>query len=196
MPSNNKVFISAPISTDWSTVTKFFQSVQNAGGEPVYWDRNTRYVQKDFDSCGSVVFILPNNKFARSQYGLPIGLKNELSRAFEMNKDIYVGYITSQGLHCIYRASTDGKDITGVSGTTYSLKRALEPIKAAEKIATNSRYGLKDVDIDNYLAGKWGELEHPGNPCAEIKLPTARRVYATAISLETNWVDERLLLML
>lgn len=193
--ANNRVFISAPISVDWSTVTEFVHSVLDAGGKPVFWDRNTRYDQNDFNSSDSVVFILPKNKFEMSQYGLPIGLKNELSRAFEMNKDIYIGYITSNGNHSIFSSSTDGKNITGVSATTGSLKRSLETIKTAEidahnknlreikKIAANSQYG---VFVEN--------------PWAEVKFPTVRRVFEKTISAtiyeECVGYDKRLLLMI
>jgi len=179
----NKVFISAPISLAWSTVTEFALTVRRAGGEPVWWDRNTRYIQSDFDKADSVLFLLPGNKFESSQYGLPIGLKSELSRAFALNKNIYLGYITSNGNHSIYRADTDGYSIAGLSGTTGCLKQSLESINAAEKIAANSRYG---AFVDN--------------PCAEIELPKAQRVYAKTIPSwhfeECDGIDKRLLLMI
>lgn len=184
MASNNKVFISAPISVDWSTVMEFAKSVQNTGGKPVYWERNTRYIQKDFDTADSVVFILPNNNFNMHRFNLPIGLQSELERAFETGKSIYVGYIRSNGNHSIYRAGTDGYSIAGRSGTSGRLKRDLESIKAAKRIAMNSNYGAFWSGEEQSV--KWGELEHPG---AEVKLPTAKKV-------NPDFIDERLLLML
>lgn len=183
----NKIFISAPISVDWSTVLGFISSVNKEGFTPRYWDRNTKYDQSEFDDCRSVVFILPKNKFDAYSEELPVGIKSELSRAYAQSKKIYVGYQTSTGSYNIYDADTNGKWIRATSGTANDifgelkseiLKSEIKNAKMAERVMKNSTYGT---------------MVH--NPCAEVKLPKAQKVYATTIP-NPDWIDERLLLML
>lgn len=174
----NKVFISAPIAVGWSTVDEFRCVLENGGLVDVrVWDRGTRYDQSDFDSSDAVVFILPKNKFSATQDELPIGLKSELSRAFAMGKEVFIGYVTSEGRHKIYSADTNGKWIKGNTGSAGSIFNALSAKKAWDKIATNSAYGAMS------------------NPCGEIKLPKAQKVVAKTIP-NPDYIDERLILLL
>jgi hypothetical protein len=182
MKTNNKVFISAPIAVDWSTVIEFSHTIISGGGVPVFWNRKENYDQEAFNDSHSVVFILPKNKFQAMQDELPIGLKSELSRAYKMQKVIYIGYITTSGNYNIYAACTDGKEIKGLQGTAqrfsnwmtlnksesdYELSKKLK--KASDKIAINSAYGA--------YAGK----VFVPNPCDEIELPTAKQIYGSTI---------------
>jgi hypothetical protein len=175
----NNVFISAPISVDWSTVQRFESELKQRGKIKVrYWERWSQYNQNDLDSSDAVVFILPNNKFKATYNELPIGLKSEVARAYALNKRIYIGYETSTGSFNIYNANTDGKYIDGISGTANDIYGELQALRSANKIAVNSRYGSMHY-----------------NPCSEIELPKAQRVYATTIP-NPDYVDQRILLMM
>ena len=178
--ANNKVFISAPITTDWGTVMEFAISIRRLGGDPIYWDRESSYDQNKFEEADSVVFILPGNNFRMSQYGLPIGVKAELFNAFSAKKNIYLGFIHSTNSHKIYLAKTDGRDIQGVSGSEGSLKILLGAIRATDNIIANSTYGA------------WVE-----NPCAEVTLKySGPNGHPGKPGVEGNPFDERLILML
>jgi hypothetical protein len=188
----SKIFISAPISLDWGTVTRFRDLLRSEGNFKVtYWERGTRYSSHDLDHSDAVVFVLPKLKFNSSHSELPIGLKTELASAYAGGKEIFIGYQTSDGSYNIYKADTDGKWIKGIAGTANSIfkKSKIEYVvkeffgldyedlrpTPAKKIATNSVYG--------------------SNPCGEITLPKAKKVVATTIA-NPDFVDERLLLMM
>ena len=180
----SKVFISAPISVDWSTVMEFASVVKEAGGNPQYWVRDTSYNQREFDASNSVVFILPGNAWEKSQHGLPKGLKSELSRAYASGKNIYIGYITSRGEHNIYCADSNGMDIKGIQGSSSAFEEQMTANRYAERVMVNSTYGA------------WGK-----NSCSEIELPlpkgptgfSGRPGIAGVDGIE---FDERLLLMM
>ncbi len=201
----NKVYISAPIDLKWSTVTRFAQILVDNNIQAFAWDRNSIYDQSIFDECGSVIFLLPENKFGATKDDLPWGLKRELFRAHSQSKKIYVGY------GGIYEANTDGDYISGISGTSNSIftnigkvnaKEALRMHKSGMNLVMNSTYGSFVNDT------LYGELGHPGNsykvfvpnPCDEVLLPKAERVFAKTISSalygECVDYDKRLLLML
>jgi hypothetical protein len=179
----SKVFISAPISVDWSTVQRFEKEITKRNLKVSYWERWSKYSNSDLDSSDAVVFILPRNKFKATHNELPIGLKAELSRAYAASKKIYIGYETSTGSCNIYDTITDGKYIEGLTGTANDIYEDLDLLRSAKKIATNSLYG---VHI------------HSSNPCAEIELPkgptgfSGRPGIAGVDGIE---FDERLLLM-
>ena len=118
----NKVFISAPISMDWSTVLKYETVLKKKGFEVKYWDRYTKYDERPLDESDAVVFLLPNNSFKCSEYELPIGLRAELSRAYALDKPLFIGYIRSgDGQVSFYEADSNGKFIAGQAGTCNSL---------------------------------------------------------------------------
>ena len=123
MKTKRTLFISAPISTSWSTVGKFIEHASGMFSEVVWWERNTPYSQRTFDNAGAVLFILPNNEFEATFSELPIGLKSELANAYAQDKHIYVGYMPSSTGRkpAIYQCKTDGKSIRGISGTAGSL---------------------------------------------------------------------------
>jgi len=181
----NKVFVSAPISMDWSTVLEFYHKLDSKGLDARLWNRDCSYDQKAFDDCGSIVFLLPNNKFNSISSQLPVGLKSELCRSFAQRKNIYVGYITSGGEYNIYEADTNGGcTINGISGTANSIFRKIQEQinqKAAVKLAANSMYGGCGGINPNSL-----ELPTPTRVCAQI---------VTGHEFEYGF-DERLLLAL
>ena len=137
----SKVFISAPISIDWSTVQCFEKVIKRKNLKVAYWERWSTYSNSDLDSSDAVVFLLPKNKFEATNQELPIGLKAELSRAYAQSKKIYVGYETSSGCYNIYNANTDGKWIKAQSGTANDMYGELEKLRSAKKVVQNSRYG-------------------------------------------------------
>ena len=176
-----KVFISAPISVDWSTVMEFASIVKEAGGNPQYWIRDNPYNQREFDASNSVIFLLPGNAWEKSQHGLPKGLKSELSRAYASGKNIYIGYITSRGEHNIYCADSNGMDIKGIQGSSSAFEEQMAANRYAERVMVNSTYGA--------------------NICSEIELPLPKG--PTGVSGRPGIAgvrgfdyDERLLLMM
>ena len=165
----NKIYISTPIVTDWSTVMRFHDKLTQKFTDVKVWDRESRYVQKDFDDAGHVVFILPNNKFKADFYDLPVGVKKELHDAITQNKKIYIAYKSLDG-EFIYNAKSNGRNIEGISGTWDS------------------------IFTDSLISNLCAEITLP-NSQAECSLPIAKRVHATTIP-NTDYLDERLLLML
>ena len=175
MTASKRIFISAPIDREWSTVLRFSGKLQKAGLVPVFWDRKPRYDQEEFDACDGVLFLLPGNLFSAAHDQLPIGLKSELSRAYALGKPVYVGYTTNNGRDNIYYAETNGKWIKGEAGT------ADELLSFAPQKKMTDRYGFDKLATTN--------------PCGEIELPKAQEVCALTIP-NTDRLDERLLLML
>lgn len=203
----NKVFISAPIAMEWSTVLSYKSKLDALGFDVKLWDRNFRnYRKEDFDSADTVVILLPNNKFNGSQRDLPIGVCKEISDAYAQSKSIFIGYTPNSGVPEFYRAGVELGTrgyftIRGEGGSTNAIRilaANVDKQKAAKKIATNSVYGLTD-----YMSGSWGDdsgEKYSSNPCAEIALPKAQRVYAKTIPSwryeECDGIDKRLLLMM
>lgn len=185
----NNIYISAPITVDWSTVVRYQQELisgSNRKFKVSVWDRKSKYDQREFDSSDAVVFILPNNNFNASQDDLPIGLKNELSRAYAQDKEIFVAYRTNGGSYNIYDAETNGKWIKGVSGTA-------SDIFGSTKVLQNSLDIFVGKVMNNSSCRPWST-----NPCAEIELPkgpTGSNGRKGVSGVEGIEFDERLLLI-
>jgi hypothetical protein len=204
----NKIYISAPIVTDWSTVMRFHDILKQKYTDVKVWDRGSRYFQKDFDDAGHVVFVLPNNKFKASFHELPVGVKKELHDAVTQNKKIYIAYTTKDFGNFIYDAKSDGRNIEGIGGTANkiflklpsdSVKKGIDAVEEMEKLLR----GMASTDINISLVSN-GTSIWSTNPCAEIALPNsqaecvlpvAKIVHATLVS-NPDYVDERLLLMM
>ena len=185
MKSNTKtVFISAPVSLKWSTVCDFDEAISEKSKVPVEikaWDRKQEYIAENLDKSDAVIFLLPNNDFECTYIEMPTGLRMELARAYALNKPIFVGYKTrSTGDYNIYSAETDGKSIEGIAGTAGSIYDTVLVSEPKKNVA----------DIEDISGSMW-----TGNPCAEIELPKAKRVYATTIP-NPDYRDERLNLLL
>lgn len=180
----NKIFISAPLAMNWSTVLQYCRRLDGKNIKPVAWDRESKYDQDAFDECGSVIFILPKAQFSATVDELPTGMKRELARAYEQSKQIYIGYRSMDGEHRIYEAETDGKLYISGTGKVDSIfqkiQNRLEYDKAA-KVASNGMYGafVMSTGIE------YGELDHPGNSKKLSDslqlLPKAMKIYGSAI---------------
>ena len=201
----NKIYISTPIVTDWSTVMRFHDKLKQKFTDVRVWDRESRYVQKDFDDAGHVVFILPNNKFKADFYELPVGVKKELHDAITQNKKIYIAYKSLDG-EFIYNAKSNGRNIEGITGTWDNIFTDLPPEIGKKGIDALAEIGkLLQGDYTSVTLGSNGPVNvWFSNPCAEITLPNsqaecslpiAKRVHATTIP-NTDYLDERLLLMM
>jgi len=184
------VYISAPISMDWSTVSKYKMELEVRGLNVYLWDRTSKYSQSDFDNCRSVVFLLPKNKFKASHSDLPVGLQRELSCAYAQDKDIYIGYQTSNGDYNFYEADTNGVKIEGISRTSGSIFNRVFVNRSAEKVVINSQYG---IDTEHELMEIANEMFN-SNPCEEL-IQKVTKVYSRTQS-NSDYIDERLLLML
>ena len=195
----NKIYISTPIVTDWSTVMRFHDKLKQKFTDVKVWDRESRYVQKDFDDAGHVVFILPNNKFKADFYELPVGVKKELHDAITQNKKIYIAYKTKDFGNFIYDAKTNGRNIEGIGGTGDKIFTDLLPDKSIDAVEEIRKMLCGELQPRKSVKERYGS-----NPCAEITLPNsqaecslpiAKRVHATTIP-NTDYLDERLLLMM
>ena len=177
------IFISAPISLKWDTVLSFGEAISKQSKVLVKvnaWDRKQKYIEEDLDKSDAVVFLLPNNDFRCVHSEMPLGLRVELARAYALNKPIFVGYLTTSGSYNIYDVETDGKLIKGVTGTAGNIYDTILRPEPKKKV----------VDIDDL-----DDIDNTEEGCAEIKLPKAKRVYATTI-LNPDYQDERLILLL
>lgn len=108
-----------PSAVSYDIVLEIAKDITNNGFEPIFWKRKGTYDQSEFDECGSVVFLLPNNRFSANMDELPKGLTKELSRAYAMNKNIFLAYKRSFGnSYQIYDTTCDDDYIGGQSGTS------------------------------------------------------------------------------
>lgn len=113
------ISISCPISVSKSVLDKFVDIVELIPNVVArYWERGTRYNQKDFDTSDAYLFILPDNKIECATHELPVGLKKELLAAHKSGKNIYIGYISRNGSYNIYHTFTDDSYIRGLAGTS------------------------------------------------------------------------------
>lgn len=175
----NSIFISVPLNAEWNTVVVFSKKLESKGFKVNVWDRKSKYAQDSFDKSDAVLFILPSNKFSASGSDLPVGLKRELSAAYNQRKKIFVGYKNSVGEFSIYNGETNGISIVGIQGTrnnilgcnTYKVSRralARFPEKAAYNIALNSFYGTLDpcatIPLNSEVPGLRGPIGNPGIP--------------------------------
>lgn len=167
MLSNNNIYISAPVSLDWSTVLSFKESIRRKSRDLniCMWDRKEIYKQSELDSCNTIVFLLPKNQFKADSLTLPSGLRNELARAYAKGMNILVGYKSSLGSFRVYNTETNGIYINGIIGTA---DKCFEHI---EKITL-------EKDIPSY------------------SLPAAFRLYEGICQPTSFTYDERLLLMI
>jgi len=143
----NKVYISAPISLSWSTVSRTKEILESHFGNVSVWDRDfNNYRPGDFGNANIVVFCLPGLKFSYEVSGLPVGVRKEVKEAISYGKQMYIAYVTSDGFQRIYKARLNGSKIEGIAGTsddiftTYLNSNLVNKIqRAAEKIAISSR---------------------------------------------------------
>lgn len=152
-----KVFISAPISLDWSTVWSFGATAHKTC-DVFHWDRTSEYDQNLFDSCDTVIFLLPNNRFESRHIDLPTGLKSELRRAYEQSKNILLGYKNLFGEHQFFETETNGQYIKAIPGTEGALKRIVE--KTEKKCQGFDWVGKKIRAFDyskEYLSNMWND---------------------------------------
>lgn len=144
-----KVYISCPISVSQGVLDKFSYTLGEISNVlPRFWVRGSNYEQGLFNNSDAYLFILPNNRFECVSGELPIGLKRELKEAYDSGKKIYVGYIAKDGTYNIYSASTNGRDIKGIPGTTHDLYTwATSETKPIVKVSSQP----KSVDLDERL---------------------------------------------
>lgn len=173
-----KVYMSVPLSLDWSTVQLFRRRFPEKEFEVNLWDRQRQnYNPRYFEDAEDVVFLLPNFTFNCPVSKLPTGVARELREAVEENKNIYVGYITATGDYNIYKGTILSGDITGVKGTANSIFKG-----------TSASPSINFCNFDEYEAS----IDSSGSVVSNL--------YASKIkictSMEQGGSDSRLLLML
>jgi len=175
-----KVYIAAPVALSWGTVSKFRNKLSSAHIDVKLWERDGRYEDSWLNNADAVIFLLPDLSWGTKYNDLPIGLKRELSRAYAMNKKIFIGYETQMKDLNFYETDvilgfnpgTSNDRISGIAGTTDSLKKYLKSV----------------VEFTRSDSMNWAY----GNPCNEIKLPDPD----LDIKLPDPDLDNRLLLMI
>ena len=173
-----KVYIAAPVALNWGTVSKFRNKLSSAHIDVKLWERDGRYEDSWLNTADAVIFLLPDLSWGTKYNDLPIGLKRELSRAYAMNKKIFIGYETQMKDFNFYETDivlgTSNDRISGIAGTTDSLKKYLKSvIESTRSDSMNWAYG---------------------NPCNEIELPVSQKVFAKTV--KSPDLDNRLLLMI
>jgi len=141
--ANKHIYISCPVAVKQSTFDEYIDLINDhVGLSARYWARGEVYSQSYFDKSDAFVFILPDNKFKAANYELPIGLKRELARAYELGKKIFIGYQIKSGDYAFYSARTNGHYIEGVPGTTHEI------YKLAEDVLTTKYNPITFEEID------------------------------------------------
>ena len=176
----SKIYISAPMSVDWSTVHSVIKQIKSDTGiTPKFWDRINSYNDNDLNDADHVVFILPNNKWKAERGKLSKGIARELELAVIQNKKIYIVYKPASGIsHKIYEAESDGYYIKGIASTVGKL---------VDRVAQENQ---RPVIYDPHTFEPINT-----NPCREIMLPKTKQVHITTI-LNPDYQDPRLLLMI
>ena len=218
-----RIAISAPMTVPMEHLCNVRDLLHNKYDIPnlyiSYWDRESQYDQKEFDSADAVIFLLKDFAFEGKEGTVPIGVDAELRQVHKQGKPAFLAYklkTTGEikfytirfGLGPDYRKTfikaltdTTGDFVNFINGFELKgidVQAKLE--KAAIKLETNSTYGtfgeLEHPDYNEVL-DRWkkaGFLENI-DPIEQVKLPTAKRVYAQLIP-NPDYPDERLLLML
>ena len=189
----SKIFISAPLALDWSTVTRFKSLLKKKGFEVKCWDRKHYYDESLLNESDAVVFLLPDNSFKCSESSLPIGLRAELSRAYALDKPLFVGYIrSSDGQAAIYEAEYNGKFIGGKPSTADSLFN-FEDIRFSllQSINRGKRLSMSAKDIFDLSE----DLSKKGRISSKDPVPNVSKKSTDKI-LSDSVIDERLTLML
>jgi hypothetical protein len=73
----NKIYISAPLTREWSDVFQLRERLQINFKDVRTWNRNV-YKPEDFDKADDVVFMLPHNSVSWYIKDLPAGVKKEV----------------------------------------------------------------------------------------------------------------------
>jgi hypothetical protein len=195
----NKIYISAPLSTEWSDVAQLAGRLQYNFTDVRYWDRR-QYKPEDFDKADDVVFMLPHNSVSWYIKDLPAGVKKEVREAVGAGKRIHIAYRNPlSGNYEITEAKIDGGFDKGFI--------SIIPGFSSETIYDYSDKNIDAVaEMEKLLRGESKTVDgilHYSNPCAEIPLsgsytdcllPTAKRVYAITVA-NPDYIDERLLML-
>ena len=196
-----KVYIAAPVALSWGTVSKFRNKLSSAHIDVKLWERDGRYEDSWLNNADAVIFLLPDLSWGTKYNDLPIGLKRELSRAYAMNKKIFIGYETQMKDLNFYetdvRLGTSNDRISGIAGTTDSLKKYLKSINTIVELYENTFGKSRTVNDADFTKLWYDEMPkvNQSNPCLEIELPIAQKVFAKTIP-NPDYTDRRLLLMM
>lgn len=191
-----KVYIAAPADLSWGTVSKFRDKLSSAHIDVKLWERDGKYCDSWLNNADAVIFLLPKLSWGTEYNDLPIGLKRELSRAYAMNKKIFIGYETLSRNLNFYEADvilgTSNDSISGRSGTSSSLKNHLRSfLKISTEIVSEKKIHIYDIETSNPC----NEIPFPNTDYIPCNIPIAQKVYATTIP-NPDYSERRLLLMM
>jgi hypothetical protein len=195
----NKIYISAPLTREWSDVFQLRERLQINFKDVRTWNRNV-YKPEDFDKADDVVFMLPHNSVSWYIKDLPAGVKKEVREAVSAGKRIHIAYKSPlSGNYEITEAKIDGGFDKGFI--------SIIPGFSSETIYDYSDKSIDAVaEIEKLLRGESKTVDgilHYSNPCAEIPLsgsytdcllPTAKIAYVTTVA-NPDYIDERLLML-
>jgi hypothetical protein len=176
-----KVYLSVPMTLNWSSVQLFKKRFPEREFQVTLWDRN-QFFPEYFKEAKEVVFFLPDWEFSSHIEDLPVGVKRELKEAVREGKKIYLGYITKSGDYNIYEAEI-------ISGTIISGKKGTANMIFDSTEADSSNFIPKSViyETDGYKASHRDTFSY----AKKVSL-----VDCSGSLFEDVDQDERLLLML
>jgi len=215
-----RIAISAPMSVPMEHLSEV-EDLLNVKYEIPYghisfWDRKSAYDQNQFNRADAVVVILNDFDYdsSKSDYFIPIGVHRELQEANKQRKKVFLAYKRkSDGVLNLYIATYilgNGDDykrtsIKGNAGSSDMFKVWLKSLESKESEVDDA---MKSLGIDAQAELEKAAIKLMTNSIygsvvscntdpvdEQVKLPMARRVYASLIP-NTDYSDERLLLML
>ena len=200
-----RIAISAPMTVPMEHLCNVRDLLHNKYDIPnlyiSYWDRESQYDQKEFDSADAVIFLLKDFAFEGKEGTVPIGVDAELRQVHKQGKPAFLAYkLKSTGEIKFYTIrfglGPDGNYqktfIKALSDTTGDF---VNFINGFELIGIDAQTNFEDAY--NEVLDRWkkaGFLENT-DPIEQVKFPETRRVYAQLIP-NPDFPDERLLLML
>jgi hypothetical protein len=217
-----RIAISAPMSVPMEHLSEV-EDLLNVKYEIPYghisfWDRKSAYDQNQFNRADAVVVILNDFAFDSSKvinFVVPIGVHRELQEANKQQKKVFLAYRRkTDGVLNLYTASFilgKGDDykrtaIMGIptnSSDTFKdwlktfVSKESEVDDAMKSLGIDAQAELEKAAIKLMTNSIYGSVVSCNtDPVDEqVKLPMARRVYASLIP-NPDYSDERLLLML
>ena len=200
-----RIAISAPMTVPMEHLCNVRDLLHNKYDIPnlyiSYWDRESQYDQKEFDSADAVIFLLKDFAFEGKEGTVPIGVDAELRQVHKQGKPAFLAYkLKTTGEIKFYTIrfalGPDGNyQKTFIKAMTDTTGDFVNFINGFELIGIDAQ--TKFEDAYNEVLDRWkkaGFLENT-DPIEQVKFPKVRQVYAQLIP-NPDYPDERLLLIL
>ena len=200
-----RIAISAPMTVPMEHLCNVRDLLHNKYDIPnlyiSYWDRESQYDQKEFDSADAVIFLLKDFAFEGKEGTVPIGVDAELRQVHKQGKPAFLAYkLKTTGEIKFYTirfglGPDDNYQKTFIKALSDTTGDFVNFINGFELIGIDAQTNFEDAY--NEVLDRWkkaGFLENT-DPIEQVKFPKVRQVYAQLIP-NPDFPDERLLLML